>query len=162
MNNKPIFSKGLYEWVMFLISFYIRIKSSLKIDFESFIILQVIVSHTLYKFNKEQIRTFTELDYKFEKLIRDKYEDALKLNYSSISNLLDLPRETIRRKCHLLEKKKLIKIDDNKGLIPGIEYQKIFSTFAGDTTLDVSKFLRKLKKSGLLDLALKFEKKDLR
>ena len=162
MQNKPIFSKGLYQWIMFLINFYIRIKSSLKIDFESFIILQVIVSHTLYKFNKEQIRTFTELDYKFEKLIRDKYEDSLKLNYSSISNLLDLPRETIRRKCHLLEKKKLIKIDNNKGLIPGLEYQKIFSKFASDTTLEISKLLRKFKKSGILDMALKFEKKDLK
>lgn len=161
MNNKPIFSKGLYEWLMFLISFYIRIKKSLKIDFESFIILQVIVSHTLYNFNKEQIRTFTELDYKFEKFIRDKYEDVPKLNYSNISNLLDLPRETIRRKCNFLEKKKLIKIDDYKGLIPGLGYQKIFSTFASNTTLDVSKFIRKLNYSGLLDKALNFEKKDL-
>ena len=49
---KPTFSKGLYEWIMFIISYYSRIKETLKIDFESFIVLQVVVGHSLYQINK--------------------------------------------------------------------------------------------------------------
>ncbi len=51
--EKPIFSNGLYSWVMFVISFYTRVKEKLNIDFESFIILQVVVSHSLYEANKD-------------------------------------------------------------------------------------------------------------
>ena len=32
---QPIFSKGLYDWVMFVLNFYSRVKNTLKIDFES-------------------------------------------------------------------------------------------------------------------------------
>ena len=35
------FSKGLYDWVMFVLNYYSRVKETLKIDFESFVILQV-------------------------------------------------------------------------------------------------------------------------
>ena len=161
-ETTPFFSKGLYDWLMFLINFYLRIKSKLKIDFESFVILQVIVSHTLHNFNKDKPRTFKELDYKFEKFIRNEYEDVPNLNYSSISNILNVPRETVRRKCKVLEKKKLIKSNNKSGIIPGAEYQKIFNSFAGDTTLEISKLMRKFQQSGILDKVLKFDKKDLK
>ena len=51
--SEPIFSKGLYHWVMFVLSYYSRVKNTLKIDFESFVILQVVVSHHLYELNLE-------------------------------------------------------------------------------------------------------------
>ena len=31
----PTFSKGLYEWIMFVISFYSRVRETLKIDFDT-------------------------------------------------------------------------------------------------------------------------------
>ena len=40
-DTGPTFSKGLYEWIMFIISFYSRVRETLKIDFETFIILQL-------------------------------------------------------------------------------------------------------------------------
>jgi len=33
-DNQPAFSKGLYEWLMFLLTYYSRIRENLKIDFE--------------------------------------------------------------------------------------------------------------------------------
>ena len=47
----PIFSQGLYHWVMFILSLYTRVRENLKIDFESFVILEVVVSHSLYQLN---------------------------------------------------------------------------------------------------------------
>ena len=46
-KGEPIFSKGLYHWIMFVIDFYSRVRSTLKMDIESFVILQVVVSHNL-------------------------------------------------------------------------------------------------------------------
>ena len=43
--KEPMFSQGLYHWVMFILSFYTRVRENLKIDFETFVILQVVVSH---------------------------------------------------------------------------------------------------------------------
>ena len=51
-GGEPIFSKGLYHWIMFVIDFYSRVRSTLKMDIESFVILQVVVSHNLYELNK--------------------------------------------------------------------------------------------------------------
>ena len=42
-TKEPMFSKGLYHWVMFILSYYTRVKENLKIDFETFVILQVVV-----------------------------------------------------------------------------------------------------------------------
>ena len=58
--EKPIFSNGLYSWIMFVISFYSRIREKLNIDFESFIILQVVVSHSLYEANKSGDKSYNE------------------------------------------------------------------------------------------------------
>ena len=49
-KTEPVFSKGLYQWVMFVISLYTRVRENLKIDFESFIILQVVLLVILYQY----------------------------------------------------------------------------------------------------------------
>ena len=49
--KEPNFSQGLYHWVMFILSLYTRVRENLKLDFESFVILQVVVSHSLYQIN---------------------------------------------------------------------------------------------------------------
>ena len=60
--TEPIFSKGLYHWVMFILSLYTRVRENLKIDFESFVILQVVVSHSLYQLNKSGTKSFNALE----------------------------------------------------------------------------------------------------
>jgi hypothetical protein len=56
-QKEPIFSLGLYNWVMFILSLFTRVRENLKIDFESFVVLQVVVSHSLYQINKAYFRT---------------------------------------------------------------------------------------------------------
>ena len=58
------FSMGMYSFVMFIISYYSRVKKQIKIDFDSFIIVQVVTSHALYILNK------TSFDFEYK-------EDAL-------------------------------------------------------------------------------------
>ena len=61
-DDAPVFSSGLYSWMMFLINFYNRVKSDLKIDFDSFMILQLVVSDYFYKVNKSGVKNYKELE----------------------------------------------------------------------------------------------------
>ena len=56
------FSGGFYHWVMFILSLYTRVREKLNIDYESFIILQVVVSHSLYEINKTGDKTVDEVE----------------------------------------------------------------------------------------------------
>ena len=77
--KEPMFSQGLYHWVMFILSFYTRVRENLKIDFESFVILQVVVSHSLYQINKSGNKTFSELEEQMEKITQNKTTKNSKL-----------------------------------------------------------------------------------
>ena len=74
------FSKGLYDWVMFVLSFYVRVKEKLNIDFDSFVILQVVVSHSLYEINKTGPKTFLELEEQIVKLRQKKNKKSYQVD----------------------------------------------------------------------------------
>ena len=103
---QPAFSKGLYDWLMFLLAYYSRIRENLKIDFETFIILQVVVSHSLYHLNKDGVKKFTEIQKNFDLMSMSNLSKINKLAFASIAEVLHLPRETVRRKVLQLEQKR--------------------------------------------------------
>ncbi len=76
--KEPIFSQGLYHWVMFILSFYTRVRENLKIDFETFVILQVVVSHSLYQLNKSGTKTFAELEDQITNITQKKLRNNKK------------------------------------------------------------------------------------
>ena len=51
--HKP-FAIGMYRFAMFVISYYARVREKLKIDYDSFMIVQTVVSHSLYQINKKK------------------------------------------------------------------------------------------------------------
>ena len=79
--KEPMFSQGLYHWVMFILSFYTRVRENLKIDFETFVILQVVVSHSLYQLNKSGAKTFAELEDQINKITQKKNKKQFKINF---------------------------------------------------------------------------------
>ena len=46
------FNIGMYQFIMFQIEYYARVKKQLKLDYDSFIIVQTVVSHCIYNLNK--------------------------------------------------------------------------------------------------------------
>ena len=158
--NEPVFSKGLYDWVMFIFVYYSRIRETLKIDFESFIVLQVVVSHSLYHLNKEGVKKFSEIEKNVELLSISKLRENNKLSFASIAEVLQLPRETVRRKVLELNKKEIVKIDNISGIKLGPAYKTIYKEFVSKTTVDMSALVKKWKISGALDRLLQMEKKD--
>ena len=149
--EKPIFSNGLYSWVMFVISFYSRVKEKLNIDFESFIILQVVVSHSLYEANKDGNKSYNELEQHITNVIQNNIPHKNKLSFASIAEVLQIPRETVRRKVLNLCKQNILSSDNDDGIKLGSGYKQIYGDFVKHTTHDISTLAKKWKKSGVLD-----------
>ena len=145
------FSKGMYTWVMFVLNFYTRVKETLKIDFESFVILQVVVSHYLYNLNKNGSKNFAELEKDIVSYSLKNKKRSEKLNIASISDILQLPRETVRRKAIKLEKDNILILNTTEGIKLGPAYKTIYKKFVTQTTLDVGTLVKKWKNAGVLD-----------
>ena len=145
------FSKGMYTWVMFVLNFYTRVKETLKIDFESFVILQVVVSHYLYNLNKNGPKNFAELEKDIVSYSLKNKKRSEKLNIASISDILQLPRETVRRKAIKLEKDNILILNTIEGIKLGPAYKTVYKKFVTQTTLDVGTLVKKWKNAGVLD-----------
>ncbi len=156
-SKQPPFSKGLYHWVMFVLSLYTRVREKLNIDYESFVILQVVVSHSLYEINKSGSKTFAELEEQMTSITRKKNINTSKLTFASISEVLQLPRETVRRKVIFLSKKNILTFSTYGGIKLGIAYKTIYKDFVSQTTSDLSSLIKKWEKSGALKTLLEFE-----
>ena len=157
---ESIFSKGLYDWVMFIISFYSRAKETLKIDFESFIVLQVVVGHSLHQINKTGNKSYSEIKERVETLSMVKLKKNLNLTFASISEAIPLPRETVRRKVLELCKKDILKFNSENGIKLGPAYKTIYKEFVTQTTTDMSILVKKWKHSGALDKLLELDKEE--
>ena len=176
LKEKP-FSMGMYSFVMFIINYYARVKKQIKIDFDSFIIVQVVTSHALYILNKtsyENKVSYPDIKKSWEKMAAEYDSSPLemlektskkggflknsKLTISSICLLTELPKETVRRKIELLSKKKILMISKKNGVSIGSDYKKIYSEFVPQTTFEVIQLLKKWETSGLLKSLLNFNK----
>jgi len=167
--QKP-FAESMYRFGMFIIDYYVRVRDQLEIDYESFMIVQVVVSHQLYSLNKKKSsfnKSYENVEIEFNKLIElnhdiyDVFQNNLKnknrLTISSICLVLSLPKETTRRKISLLCKKNLLCISKKNGIYLGTSYKKVFQTFVPKTVYEVSRLLKTWKKSGALNRLLDFE-----
>ena len=157
-NQEASFSKDLYHWVMFIISLYSRVKEKLNIDFESFVILQVVVSHSLYETNKLGTKSFSDLEEQMEKITEKNYLNKRKLTFASIAEVLQLPRETVRRKVIALSKNNILTFSTYGGIKLGLAYKTIYKDFVSQTTLDLSSLVNKWEKSGALKNLLELGK----
>ena len=145
------FSSGLYDWSIFLSNFYLRVRQVLKIDYESFMILQITLGYYLNTINKSGSNSIDDLSFRFEEIINDKTKKNSRLSVTSISSSLNLPRETVNRKIYSLIKRKLLVMDTNKSIFLGPDFQKIFNSFALETTHDLGKLITRWNNKNYLD-----------
>ena len=152
------FSNGFYHWVMFVLSLYTRVREKLNVDYESFVIIQVVVSHSLYEINKLGNKTFAELQEQMTRITQKKNTNTNKLTFASISEVLQLPRETVRRKVISLSKKEILTFSTYGGIKLGSAYKTIYKDFVSQTTSHLSSLMKKWEKSGALKTLLEFDK----
>ena len=81
----------------------------------------------------------------------EEFFSSKKLTIFAVANILNLPKETVRRKIELLKKKKLINHSSKLGLLPTNKTEEIMKPFAAKEIKSLSKFLQSLKKNKSLD-----------
>ena len=164
--QKP-FAEGMYRFSMFMMNYYTRVRRNLKLDYDSFMIVQTVVSHSLYQLQKKQSNSYKELTVFWElatkdfnsplELIANQSDNSKqKLTISSICLVLGLPKETVRRKINQLSTKNLLKVSNKLGISLGPMYKKVFQDFVPETTLETSKLVKGWEKSGVLKGLLNF------
>jgi len=169
--EKP-FASGMYGFVMFLINYYSRARKELRLDYDSFMIVQVVVSHSLYSINKETFGkrfSFDDLGYGWDKIIKKNKEGTdlenenelnqkrNKLIISSVCLVTNLPKETVRRKTSELTKRKILNYSSKKGITIGENYKSIFNNFVPITAYEVAKLMKNWQKNGTLKSLLDFK-----
>ena len=150
------YSETLYHLINFRIEQFQQSKSMIGIDYDSFMILSVMGSHYIKNNNK----LGSDWDDVWEVLRSSKIEEfytSKKLTIFAVANILNLPRETVRRKIDLLKKRKLINHSTKQGLLPTNKTEEIMKPFAINELKSLSKFLQSLKKNKSLDEILNFK-----
>ena len=147
------YSEILYHLINFRTEQFQQLKKMVGIDYDSFMILSVMGSHYLKHNNKlgEDWDTVWE-DIRSSKI--DELYSVQKLTIYAVANILNLPKETVRRKIELLKKKKLINHSTKLGLLPTNKTEELMKPFAEIELKTLSKFLKNLKKNGTLDAVL--------
>ena len=169
-ERQKTFSHGMYAFLMFMIEHYRRVKTDLKMDFDSFIIIQVVVSHEVYIMQSETPKTYSEISDEFEKVSKaTSIDDTLlifkakelmskiqknKLTPASICQVTTLPKETVRRKIRALVTKKILTHNKSEGVLVGTGYKSVFDETVPKTTAALSKLIKKWKETGVLDSLL--------
>ena len=150
-----LFSEGMYDWSLFITNLFLRVRTKLQIDYESFMILHIVAGNYIYDWNKYGSKSFDQVSSNIEKVVSDKLE-INRITVSSIASILKIPRETVKRKILVLVEKKLLFEKKDKSISIGEGYRDYFENFVFETTQDVSKLVTKWKTKGILDKLIEF------
>ena len=139
----PDFSAGMYQWSLFLINLFLRVKKNLKIDYDSFMIMHIVFGYHLNQIHKDEQKSFEQLSFKFENLVKENISSTEKLTVTSIASALDLPRETVKRKVDSLIELQILGFQSNKSIALGAKYKEICDQFILESTHDIGKLLKR-------------------
>ena len=150
------YSETLFHLINFRCQQFRESRSMIKIDYDSFMIISVIGAHYLKNNTSEGSDWDTVWENTRSKKIEDSYK-LQKLTIYALANIVELPKETVRRKVENLKKKRFISHSHKLGLLPTEKIEEIMKPFATKELHALSKFLQALKKHKSLDQLLELK-----
>mgnify|MGYP000108230861 CR=1 FL=1 len=155
-NPSGDISKAVYAFQVFLTDYYRRVKTDYQIDFDTFMIIIVVMQHGIYEAQKVKVSNSAGLDNLKKEIQQTQLEGFFKtknrkLGINSISNVLEMPEETTRRKIESLVKKEILQKSKVDGIILGKNFIKTHSPFANKTIQSFKALIRQLNNSGMID-----------
>ena len=151
----PDFSAGMYQWSLFLINLFLRVKKNLKIDYDSFMIMHIVFGYHLNQIHKDEQKSFEQLSFKFENLVKENISSTEKLTVTSIASALDLPRETVKRKVDGLIELQILGFQSNKSIALGAKYKEMCDQFILESTHDIGKLLKRWESKDYINKLIK-------
>ena len=155
-KNLDSYSETLFHLINFRNRQFRDSRSMIGIDYESFIIISTIGAHYLTHNTKQGSNWDSVWENTRQKKIEEIYSKK-KLTIFAVSHILNIPKETVRRKVDILKKKKLISHTTKLGLLPTEKIEEIMKPFAKQELATLAKFLQELKKHKALDQLLNFK-----
>ncbi|MDC3037272.1 hypothetical protein OA250_00480 [Candidatus Pelagibacter sp.] len=152
-KNLDSYSETLFHLINFRNRQFRDSRSMIGIDYESFIIISTIGAHYLTHNTKQGSNWDGVWESTRQKKVEEVYSKR-KLTIFAVSHILNIPRETVRRKVDILKKKKLISHTSKLGLLPTEKIEEIMKPFAKQELNTLAKFLQELKKHKALEQLL--------
>ena len=155
-KNLDSYGETLFHLINFRSRQFRDSRAMIGIDYESFIILSTIGAHFLAH-NTKQGSSWDSVWESTRQIHVGEFYSKKKLTIFAVAHLLDVPKETVRRKVEMLKKKKLVSYTSNLGLLPTDKSEDIMKPFAIRELSSLAKFLQALKKHKALDQLLNFK-----
>ena len=147
------YSETLFHLINFRCKQYRDSKKMIGIDYDSFMIISCIGAHYLRNNTDEGLNWDSVWELTRSKKIEQHY-NSKKLTIFAVANVMDLPKETVRRKIEALKKKRFITHSTKEGLLPTDKIESVMKPFAEKEMMALSKFLQALRKHKRLDQLL--------
>ena len=147
------YSETLFHLIKFRCRQYRDSKKMIGIDYDSFMIISCIGAYYLRNNTTEGLNWDSVWELTRSKKNEQIY-NSKKLTIFAVSNIMDLPKETVRRKIEALRKKKFITFSTKEGLLPTDKIELVMKPFAEKEIITLGKFLQQLKKHKSLDQLL--------
>ena len=152
-KNLEAYSETLFHLINFRNRQFRDSRAMIGIDYESFIIVSTIGAHYL-SHNTAEGSNWDNVWERTRKKQLEEFYNKKKLTIFSVAHILDIPKETVRRKIEILKNKKFISYSSKLGLLPTDKIEEIMKPYATKELLSLAKFLQALKKHKTLDQLL--------
>ena len=160
IKNKP--NEVVYHVLMHHIDHYIQAKKIFKTDYDSHMITITVFAHFLYgtlnpsheKYQHEDLE-WGEMYPLVKGLSKSKKKYLDKLSLFSISQILDMPKETVRRKVDALCKTKQLEYSVKDGVTVGDNFELLAKKIAPNDLLSIDKAIKAITKNGGVSKILK-------
>jgi len=153
----------IYHILMHHINHYQEVKKIFKIDYDSQMILLAVYSHILYQTMnptlEEKGNEGLEWDKMFpiiKNLPKNKKRYKKKLSIFSISEILNIPKESVRRKINLLCKKKFLEFSTKEGVTIGDDLEQNAKKMAPKDINALIRVIETVNKNGGIQRLKKF------
>jgi len=161
IKNKP--NEVVYHVLSHHIDHYVQTKKIFKTDYDSHMITIAVFTHFLYgtlnpsheKYQHEDLE-WGEMYPLVKGLSKKKYLD--KLSLFSLSHILDMPKETVRRKVDALCKTKQLEYSVQDGVTVGDNFEVMAKKMAPIDLLSINKAIKAIEKNGGISKILKILK----
>jgi len=159
-KNKP--NEVVYHVLSHHIDHYIQAKKIFKTDYDSHMITITVFAHFLYgtlnpsheKFQNEDL-DWGEIYPLVKGLSKNKKKYLDKLSFFSLGQILDMPKETVRRKVDALCKKKLLEYSVREGVTVGESWEPLAKKIAPIDLLSLDRAIKAIDKNGGVDKIFK-------
>ena len=153
IKNKP--NEVVYHVLMHHIDHYIQVKKIFKTDYDSHMITIAVFTHFLYgtlnpsheKYQREDLE-WGEMYPLVKGLSEDKKKYLYKLSLFSLSHILDMPKETVRRKVDALCKTNQLGYSVKDGVTIGDNFELLAKKIAPIDLLSMEKAIKAIEKNG--------------